>query len=132
MDRRSSISIKIESRNLDPDALHIELGTQMIMVFFLLHLFGSTKECSFNGHSAVGDDARAGEFTAEIRVGGPFLELIVSVAELFGRPVAIGSAQAGEREVQGKSQSSGMKQGLKDMATYTTSYVQWVMSWRSV
>jgi len=87
MDRGSSISIKTVARNLDLDAFYIELGTQMILIFLLLHLLGRAEESSLNGQTPVSDNACTGEFAAEIRVGGPGLELVVGVAELFGSSV---------------------------------------------
>lgn len=87
MDRGSSISIKTVARNFDLDAFYIELGTQMILLFLLLHLLGRAEESSLNGQTPVSDNACTGEFAAEIRVGGPGLELVVGVAELFGSSI---------------------------------------------
>jgi hypothetical protein len=97
MDRCSRIMVEVETRNLDPDSLHIELLTKVVMMLFFLHLCHSAEEGSLDGHSAVGDDARAGELATEVCVCGPFLKLVIGVTELLGCSIANGSARPVEQ-----------------------------------
>jgi len=92
MDKGSGISVKVVSRDFDLDTLDVELESKVIFLFFTLHLGGSTEERALDGKTAVGDDACAGEFRAEVRVERPSLEFVVGVTELFRGTVATESA----------------------------------------
>lgn len=88
MDQSPLILIKLVRLDFDLDSINVERSSKLINIFFSFKLLLGPKECSFDGHSPVGDDTCAGELSTEIGARRPGLELIIRVAELFRRSVA--------------------------------------------